>query len=114
MIIRLLSLLLALTLATTSVSAAVMHSEMQGSSQIDICADSHAGSGLTTITLDATGKQITHHNCPDCALAMALLPDPARSTPPQTSRIILHPTPAAHITSRASPTQSARDPPLPI
>jgi hypothetical protein len=111
MIRSLLSLLLALTLATTSVSAAVMHNEMRGASQIEICADSQGASGLTTITLDATGKQITHHNCPDCTAALAMLPDTARSTPPQTSGALQHPSLAAHTTSGAAPTESARDPP---
>lgn len=112
MIRQMLTLLLALTLATTSVSAAVMHSEMQGASQIEICSDSQDGSGLITVTLDAAGKQITHHNCPDCTAAFALLPDTARSIPPQSSGALLHPTLATHTTSRAAPTESARDPPV--
>lgn len=71
-----LGLLLAMIVATTSVSAAVMHAEMQGSTEIVICADIGAG-GIISIRLDATGKPISqHHNCPDCiaGLATALMP----------------------------------------
>lgn len=110
MIRSLLSLLLALTLATTSVSAAVMHNEMRGASQIEICADSQ--DGLAIITLDATGKQISHHNCPDCTAAMAaILPDLGSTALPHSSRHILHSMGVADATSRSAPTQSARDPP---
>ena len=113
MIRHLCTLLLALTLAATSVSAAVMHSEMQGAQQMVICADSASGSGHATITLDATGKPIAHpHRCPDCTTATAaLLPGqimlPARtsaSTPPD-------PQPQPRIASTNPPQQSARDPP---
>jgi hypothetical protein len=112
MIRHLLCLLLAFTVAATSVSAAVMHSEMQGASQIEICADSHDGSGLTSITLDATGKQITHHSCPDCTAAFAaLLANLTQSRPLQSYRASIFAQMATDATSRSAPTQSARDPP---
>ncbi len=113
MIRSLFALLLALTLAANSVSAAVMQSEMQGAQQMLICSDSAAGSSLTTITLDATGKPITSaHHCPDCTAATAALPPSltqlaphdSATTPPQ-------PLPALDRASTTPPPQSARDPP---
>lgn len=71
-----LPLLICLILATTSVSSAVMHSEMQGSIEMVICADID-DSGPVTLRLDATGKPIDHHHtCPEClaALASAMIP----------------------------------------
>ena len=111
MIRHLLSLALALTLATTSVHAAVMRSEMQGAIQMEICADTSAG--LNTITLDATGNQIpTAHRCPDCTAAtLALLAPPAQIAAPlgpfRTDRPALTPT----TLTITPPNQSARDPP---
>ncbi|MES2435305.1 MAG: hypothetical protein V4586_15970 [Pseudomonadota bacterium] len=111
MIRNLLSLLLALTLATTSVHAAVMHSEMQGAVQMEICADTSAG--LTTITLDATGKPIAAaHRCPDCTAAItALLPPPPHiaAAPSQSRSTRPDLTPTTRTTT--PPNQSARDPP---
>lgn len=113
MIRQLCTLLLALILATTSVSAAVMHAEMQGAQQMVICSDSAAGSGIATVTLDATGKPIAHpHRCPDCTVSVtALLPTlfalasrSGVSAPPD-----LLPQPI--VASISPPPQSARDPP---
>ncbi|MDB5666834.1 hypothetical protein [Cypionkella sp.] len=114
MIRHLLSALLALTLATTSVHAAVMHSEMQGAVQMEICADTSAG--LTTVTLDATGKPIpTAHRCPDCTIAPAsLLPHQPQISRPVTRSIAKRQYAVATHTAAAPPNQSARDPPLPI
>lgn len=110
MIRHLLTLFLALTLATTSVSAAVMHNEMRGASQIEICADSQ--DGLAIITLDVTGKQISHHNCPDCTAAMAaILPDLGQPAPPKAGDLVQHSVVVSDVTSRSAPTESARDPP---
>lgn len=108
-----LSLLLSLILATTSVSAAVMHAEMQGSTEMVICSDIGAG-GVTTLRIDATGKPIEHdHNCPDCiaALASALLPDSLDWPLPQSAA-----KPQFHLTAsaghgRPTPAAIARGPP---
>ena len=111
MIRHLLSLLLALTLATTSVHAAVMHAEMQGAVQMEICADTSAG--LTTITLDATGKPIpTAHRCPDCTAAIAaLLPIPPQIAAAPTQSRSARPSHTRETLTSAPPNQSARDPP---
>lgn len=113
MIRSLLSLLLALTLAASSVSAAVTHSRMQGAQQMVICSDSDTASGLITITLDASGKPITsHHHCPDCTAAFtALLPGLIELAPRSATLAPQHPLDAADRASRISPPQSARDPP---
>lgn len=112
--IRLLSFLLALTLAATSVPAAVMQSEMQGSHQMVICADTDAASGLTQITLDATGKPVDGaHSCPDCtaALGHALLPEPVQTRAPASSATPVLPGTLCHTASRSAPSQTARGPP---
>lgn len=111
---RLFILLLSFVLAATSVSSAVMHSEMQGSSQMVICADI-GDSGIITIRLDASGNPIAdHHGCPDClaALATALCPAAADWLVPQASALALfaRATPAGH--GRPSPAASARGPPV--
>ncbi len=113
MIRSLCALLLALTLAANSVNAAVMHAEMQGAQQMLICLDSAAGSGLTTITLDATGKPIdSPHRCPDCTAATAaLLPDLTQLAHHNTATTPPHPLPAPDRASTTTPPQSARDPP---
>lgn len=113
MIRRLCALLLALTLAATSVSAAVMQSEMQGAQQMLICSDSDASSGLSLITLDATGKQITGaHHCPDCtASGPALLPDLIQTAPCRAATAAPPPHPMPARASSSPPPQSARDPP---
>lgn len=111
MIRSLLSLLLALTLATTSVQAAVMHAEMQGATQMEICADTSGG--VMTITLDATGKPIpSAHRCPDCTAAIAALLAalPQIAAAPAHGRILL-PALAAAVLTASAPPQSARDPP---
>ena len=111
MIRHLLSLLLALTLATTSVQAAVMHAEMQGATQMEICADTSAG--LSTITLDATGKPIpSAHRCPDCTAAIAaLLPSPPQIVAAPTHSRSARPALTATTRTATPPKQSARDPP---
>jgi hypothetical protein len=109
----LLALFLCLSLAATSVSSAVMHAEMQGATEMTICADA-GGEGVTTLMFDATGKPISqHHNCPEClaALASALLPAEAVVIAPQTSANLLHPAAAAAGTGRPSPHATARGPP---
>ena len=113
MIRSLLSLLLALTLATSSVSAAVTHSRMQGAQQMVICSDSATVSGLITITLDASGKPITSsHRCPDCTAAFpALLPSLIELGSRSAALAPPHPRTAADRASRSTPPQSARDPP---
>lgn len=111
MIRRLLLLILALTLAATSVQAAVMHAEMQGATQMEICAD--ASGGVMTITLDATGKPIpTAHRCPDCTAAIAaLLPSCLQIAAAQSQSRSALPPHAAHTLIATAPKQSARDPP---
>ena len=113
MIRHLFALLLALTLAASSVSAAVMQSEMQGAQQMVICSDSPAGSGLTTITLDATGKPIDRaHHCPDCTAAIAaLIPDGVQFGPQNTATTPANPLLTPGRASTTTPAQSARDPP---
>ena len=113
MIRRLCALLLALTLAATSVSAAVMQSEMQGAQQMLICSDSDASSGLSLITLDATGRPITGaHHCADCTAASpALLPGLIQTTPRSAAAAPPPPEPMPARASSSPPRQSARDPP---
>lgn len=109
----LLVLFLCLSLAATSVSSAVMHAEMQGASEMTICADA-GGAGVITLMIDATGKPVPqHHNCPDClaALASALLPAQACVVAPQTGATRLHPARQASGTGRPSPNATARGPP---
>ena len=110
----LIALLLTLTLAATSVSAAVMHSEMQGATEMTICSDIDEG-GLTTIRFDATGKPIPlHHHCPDCiaGLASALIPTPTSILAPHTQARSLFPTLQTAGTGRPTPAGIARGPPL--
>lgn len=112
---RLFASLLALILAVTSVSAAVMHSEMQGAVQMVICSDAPDGSGLTSISLDASGNPIgPQHTCPEClaALEAALLPVPLQQPAPPTraTRLSMAVAPAA--ASQPLPTNTARDPPV--
>ncbi|GLS85550.1 hypothetical protein GCM10010873_05230 [Cypionkella aquatica] len=111
MIRMLLSLLLTLTLAATSVRAAVMHSEMQGAYQMVICADSTLAQ--TTLTFDATGKPITAHHCPDCTTAFSGLPQsPLQiAAAPATSRT-LHPGLCPASATAQLPNLAARDPPF--
>lgn len=109
----LLALLLTLTLAATSVSAAVMRSEMQGATEMTICSDI-GETGVTTIRLDATGKPIpAHHSCPDCtaAHATALILPPAALLAPDTAARRLLPATLATGTGRPSPAAIARGPP---
>lgn len=71
--IRLLTaLFLGLTLAVTSVSAAVARSEMAGAVQMVICAGGTEG----MVTLDPSGKPVTGHHCPDCTAASVALAGP--------------------------------------
>lgn len=107
------ALFLGLVLAATSVSAAVMHSEMQGAYDMTICADA-SDSGQTTIRLDATGKPITqHHRCPDCiaSLATALLPKAVALLAPARIPQGHYVTAASISPSRPSPQATARGPP---
>ena len=110
---RLCTLVFVLILVATSVSAAVMQSEMQGAQQMLICSDSAASSGLSIITLDATGKPITSaHHCLDCTPAPpAMLPG---QTLPAHHSVVTAAPPPPPMPARAStspPRQSARDPP---
>lgn len=114
MIRLLFTLLLALTLATTSVPAAVMRAKMLGATEMVICSDTPTASGLATLTLDATGKPFTPHNCPEClaALGMAVLPTtPMPPAPPSGATLIAFAA-AQHSASRPLPFASARGPPL--
>ena len=108
-----LGLFLSLMLVATSVSSAVMHSEMQGATEITICADL-AGAGVTTLQLDATGKPLTaHHNCPEClaALSSVLLPAQITVLAPQTSQRSHYPATMVAGTGRPAPAAIARGPP---
>lgn len=108
------SLLFALLLAVSSVPAALMHNQMQGSSQMVICSDTPDASGLITVTLDATGQPISApHHCPQClaALDLALLPStPTAAAPIGQSQPLNRPV-VLLSASAQSPTASARDPP---
>lgn len=113
MIRHLCTLLLALTLAATSVSAAVMHAEMQGAQQMVICSDSDMGSGIATVTLDATGKPIAHpHRCPDCStVTAALLPGQIALAARSADATAPYPRSSQPVAGTSPPPQSARDPP---
>ncbi|MDZ4393931.1 hypothetical protein [Cypionkella sp.] len=104
-------LLLTLTLATTSVRAAVMHGEMQGAYQMVICADTSAG--LTTLTFDVSGKPIdAAHPCPECTTANpALLHTLPQIAPAPTHGQTLPPARDPASATALPPRQSARDPP---
>lgn len=107
--------LLALILAATSVTAAVMHSEMQGAVQMVICSDTADGSGLTSISLDASGNPTgPQHTCPEClaALAAALLPAPPQQPVPPTRATRLHLAALPAAASQPLPANTARDPPV--
>lgn len=111
---RIFASLLALILAATSVTAAVMHSEMQGAVQMVVCSDTSDGSGLTSISLDASGNPTgPQHTCPEClaALGAALLPAPLPQPAPPTraTRLNFSAQPAA--ASQPLPANTARDPP---
>lgn len=107
------ALLLAFVLAATSVSAAVTHGRMQGAQQMVICSDIDTSAGLITITLDATGKPIPNaHHCPDCTAGFtALLPRPIELTTRSAAHMPRHVRQVPDRVSRATPPQSARDPP---
>ncbi|MGV8951313.1 MAG: hypothetical protein ACOH2M_09445 [Cypionkella sp.] len=108
-----LALLFSLMLAATSVSSAVMHSEMQGATEMTICGDA-GGAGVSTVLFDATGKPMAqHHRCPDClaALATALLPEQTILIAPHTSAHSIHPATQTIGTGRPSPAAIARGPP---
>lgn len=113
MIRSLFALLLSLVLAATSVSAAVTHGKMQGAQQMVICSDIDTSSGLKTITLDATGKPIPNaHHCPDCTAGFAaLLPRLIDLATRHAAQMPLHVRQVPDRVSRATPPQSARDPP---
>jgi hypothetical protein len=108
----LIRLLLSLVLATTSVTSAVMHSEMQGGTEMVICADSVSGS--ETITLDALGNPIPRmHPCPDCLSAHGLavwLADAGPSAPQSQGRTLSLPK-WGHSAGLVPPAASARSPP---
>ena len=112
---RLFASLLALILAATSVTAAVMHSEMQGTVQIVICSDTPDGSGLASISLDASGNPTgPQHTCPEClaALGAALLPAPLQQPAPPTRATRLPMSVAPASASQPLPSNTARDPPV--
>ena len=108
----LIRLLLSLVLATTSVTSAVTHSEMQGGTEMVICADSVSGS--ETITLDALGNPIPRmHPCPDCLSAQGLAVWVADAGPsaPQTQGSTLALPEWGHSAGLIPPVASARGPP---
>ncbi|KAF0174120.1 MAG: hypothetical protein FD162_1355 [Rhodobacteraceae bacterium] len=112
---RLFASLLVLILAATSVTASVMHSEMQGAVQMVICSDTPDGSGLTSITLDASGSPSgPHHACPECtaALGAALLPAPTDQPAPPTRATRLPRSASLAAAGQPMPANSARDPPV--
>lgn len=69
---------LVLMLSLTSVTAAVARGQMAGSADMVIC----AGGTEATVTLDAFGRAMVRHPCPDCTAAgHALLAVPAKLVP---------------------------------
>lgn len=108
----LIHILLSLVLATTSVTSAVMHSEMQGGTEVVICADTASGSEV--LTLDPLGNPIPKmHSCPDCLSAHGMAVWIAASAPsaPQTQgRSPLLPQ-WTHSAGLVPPAASARSPP---
>lgn len=109
---RLIHLLFALVLAVTSVTSAVMHSEMQGGTDLVICSDS--ASGTVVLTLDPLGNSLPRaHRCPDCLTAHgADLPMTAAVQVAPDSRARLLDRPAAiRSVGLAPPAAMARSPP---
>lgn len=108
----LIRLVLSLVLATTSVTSAVMHSEMQGASELVICADS--ASGTETVTLDPLGNPLPRmHPCPDCLSAHGLavwVADAGPWAPQSQGRSVLAPQ-QVHSAGLSAPAASARSPP---
>lgn len=60
-----LGLCLVVILSLTSVTAAVARGQMAGAVDMVVC----AGSGVSSVTLDATGKPVEVHHCPVCTVA---------------------------------------------
>lgn len=104
-------LVLAITLALTSITAAMAHGQVRVGTDITIC----TGTGPQTITLDANGDPAgPPHICPDCTLALVLgyvsaPPFPARPVTrgERIARPDVHPT---HSRTREIP--RARGPPV--
>lgn len=65
MLHALLRICLVVCLSLTAVTAAVARGQMAGATEIVIC----AGTGVTSVTLDATGKRVEAHPCPVCTAA---------------------------------------------
>lgn len=110
----LISLFLALVLATGSMTSAVLHGQMQGATTLVVCSDSADGSMQATVMLDATGKPIAaRHACLDCvaAHAMALPFAPGVPVAPTARQWAIEPLPEVQANSRAAPAASARGPP---
>jgi hypothetical protein len=106
-----LSCLLAMALAMTSVTAAVARGQGQGISELVIC----SGYGVVTITLDEKGNPTGPvHSCPVCLAAMgpALLPDAPQPHRPLSRAVGLERPMAQSGTGRSEPAPNARGPPL--
>lgn len=108
------SLMLALILSVTSVTAAAAHARMVGAMQVELCADHGAG---TVVTLDAAGNPVdVPQHCPDCLAATqapggapADVPSrPVTRNEPHVCALVLPDPP------EAGPEPSARGPPAPV
>lgn len=111
MIRRLTSLLLALTLALTSVTMAVARGQTRLAGEVVIC----SGAGVTTITVDQNGQPVHQiHICPDMVLGlMAALDAPAPVVlRPQTRAEALLAHHATREVAQAVPQPKARSPPV--
>lgn len=111
----LISLFLSLLLATTSVTSATMHAQMQGAIDLVICSDGAVGAATATVTLDATGRPITQkHACPDCLAAkgVALLTAFVPPFAPQTGSQRIAVPVILPATGQPAPQAVARGPPI--
>lgn len=111
----LIRLLLALVLATGSMTSVVLHGQMQGATTLVVCSDRGDGAMPATVTLDAGGRPIAaRHACLDClaAHAMALPFAPAAPVAPMARHLAAEPMRAVSARGRATPAASARGPPF--
>ncbi len=104
-------LVLALTLAVSSITAAMAHGQVRVGTELVIC----TGAGLQTIVLDADGNPAgPPHVCPDCtqAFVLALNAAPVFPARPATrvERVARADGPAPHTRTRDIP--RARGPPV--
>lgn len=107
----LLSFVLTLMLAVTSVTTAVAHARTIGAVELELC-DAHGGTA--TVLLDAAGNPIADpHHCPDC-LAATPAPGgapadlPARPLTRSEPHVCALPIP---VEDEAAPEPAARGPP---